>query len=104
MVRLRDALKPVPIYDGNKVVPITLEWLAISRVAEDQHGPETCVLYFLNAQGRPEEFLQFDSLEIAMDQAHAIAGVDQGEWRTCSVVVTSEGPWNTMTLSHPLSG
>ena len=65
-VRLRDDLKPVPIYTGDPVAPISAEWLAITFVpATPKCVVESYVIFFLDCDGRELEFLSFDTLEIA---------------------------------------
>lgn len=78
VARLPGALTPVPIYAGEPPAPIDCAWLVISRVQ-----PETFVLYFVGSRGEIHELLQFETLRIALDQAHAIAGFPQSEWTTC---------------------
>jgi hypothetical protein len=103
VARLRHELKPVPIYDGRDLAPIHVDWLAISHIPEDANSRETFILYWLNGRGRPQEILEYDTLEIALDQAQTIAGINQDEWHSCAVVVMCAGHWDKMDLSHPIN-
>ena len=40
---------------------------------------------FLDEHGSPMERLRFETLEIAIDQAHAICGYPRAGWLTCDV-------------------
>jgi hypothetical protein len=71
LARLPLALTPVPIYAGEPPTPMDCDWLAISCVT-DEDGDESFILYFLDGGGRIREVLQFETLDIALDQAHAI--------------------------------
>ena len=94
-VRLRDDLKPVPIYSPD---PISAEWLAITFApATPKNVVESYVIFFFDSDGRELEFLQFDTLDIALDQAHAIVGVKQDEWHQCSKPLPDE--WEDFDLS-----
>src|SRR5262245_28356897 len=86
VVRLREELSPVPIYRGLDGEPIAAEWLAISEVRDHDDEPSDFCLYLLDREGAPSECLQFETLDIALDQAHDIVGVARVEWLTCSVV------------------
>jgi hypothetical protein len=76
LARLPASLRSVPIYSGDPPVPIPCEWLGVAHVSGD--GPhrdrETFILYFLDQNGDPQETLQFETLQIALDQANAICG------------------------------
>jgi hypothetical protein len=66
------------------------DWLAISYVdAPFDRG--VCVLYFLSNSGYVYESLQYETLLIAMDQAHALTGIQRDEWNSCSVPVSAGG-------------
>ena len=79
---------PQPIFSGNPPEPIECSWLAISRVDDGPSAdPETFALYFLTAKGVLQEVLRYGTLEIAMDQAHAITGIPRDHWRPCAAAV-----------------
>ena len=87
-LRMPEHLQPVPIYAPD---PIRPDWLAIVFVPSTPNSVvESFVLYFLDADGNDLEFLQFDTLEIALDQANAIAGVANGDWTQCSTPIPEE--------------
>lgn len=52
---------------------------------------ESYIVNFYSDDGELLEALQFDTLEIALDQAKAIAGIESSEWRKCNVVVPDDG-------------
>jgi hypothetical protein len=82
--RLRDELKPIPIYLDEAMRP---DWVAISHVriwsARRPAGIESFELYFLMDDGSQLDWYGFDTLQIAVDQAKAIAGVQEHEWKAC---------------------
>ena len=87
-LRMPDHLQPVPIYAPD---PIRPDWLAIVFVPSSPNFVvESYVLYFLDADGNDLEFLPFDTLEIALDQARAIAGVADSDWTQCSTPIPKE--------------
>ncbi len=97
--RLRDELKPLPIWSAESHEPINPDWVGINRAVRraDQSSSvaEGYNLAFYRDSGELLEYLQFDTLEIALDQAEAIAGVQPSEWRECDVSVAGDGrvPW-----------
>ncbi|MFT5094953.1 MAG: hypothetical protein ACI8P0_000090 [Planctomycetaceae bacterium] len=87
-LKLPDSLKPVPIYLPE---PIRPEWLAVTFVPSTPKSvAETYVLSFLDTDGDELEFLQFETLEIALDQARAIAGVEHFDWTECSTPIPND--------------
>jgi hypothetical protein len=99
VAKLPAALRPVPIYAGDPPAPIPCEWLGVSHVND---GPsanaETFLLYFLDGSGEPQEVLQYETLEIAVDQAHAICGYPQREWARCDIPVLDDGSYDVEEL------
>jgi hypothetical protein len=65
--------------------------------------PETFVLYFLDATGTPQELLQYETLQIAVDQAYAIAGYPQQEWTTCDIPVLDDGGYDVAQLKKAVA-
>lgn len=97
--RLRSELKPVSIWSSQSDEPINPDWVGINhtilKVPQGSEEGEAYNLAFYLDDGELLEYLQFDTLEIALEQAKAIAGVEPLEWRECSVSVSSDGrvPW-----------
>lgn len=99
-VRLRDNLKPVEIYIGEPPLPIEPDWVAIT------HGFSRRLdgynLVFFRLDGTMITWEQFETLEIALDQAHAIVGIEHSEWEACHVEITDEDgsiSWEEVTNS-----
>ena len=65
--------------------PIDPAWAAISCCSQADGRDE------LDHRGRTLGLFQFETLEIAMDQAHALAGIDRDAWRACALVVNADG-------------
>jgi hypothetical protein len=87
-VWLREDLKPVQICMGDPPRPIEPDWLAISHwISGDGEG---CNLVFFRFTGDPITSEQFDTLQIALDQAHAIVGVKHSEWQPCHVEIKDD--------------
>ena len=110
--RLREELKPVKIYPADTLEPIRPDWVAITHgiVTSDRlvAPGEGFNIAFLTDNGQHLAFMQFETLEIAIDQAHAIAGIRHGEWTACHVEVTDdEGriPWSLVAQQrHSVDG
>ena len=100
-VRLRDELKPVEIYMGNPPNPINPDWVAIThailRSRQRPDGIESFNLTFFMDDGKCLTWEQFETLEIAIDQAKAIVGILSDEWNVCRVEITNDDgtiPWS----------
>lgn len=99
VVKLPSALRPVPIYTGDPPDPIPCAWLGVSHVNDGPFAhPETFLLYFLDESGVPQEVLQYETLEIAVDQAHAICSYPQQEWARCDMPVLDGGSYDVEEL------
>lgn len=105
VARVPPALRPLPIYRRDPPEPIRCEWLGISHVND---GPpahaETFLLYFLDKVGVVQEVLQYETLEIAADQAHAICGYPQQRWATCDIPVLENGAYEVGALRMAAGG
>lgn len=92
-VRLRSELLPVPIYtadeEDSEVEPIPATWLGVLEVEEDRR--QSYELGFYTDDGRWLEGLQFDSLDIALDQATDIVGVLPDEWEPTDIPIPEDG-------------
>ena len=75
------AFRPT-IWSGDPPDQIKPAWAAVSRCSSSDRS-ERFVLYFLDGSGSVLEDLQYETLEIAIDQAHALAGVPAHSWQTC---------------------
>ena len=102
-VRLRDDLKPVEIYMGDPLEPINPDWVAIThgviRSSRRPDGIEGFNLTFFMDDGSCLTHEQFETLEIAIDQAHAIVGIRPDEWALCRVEITNDDgsiPWQAV--------
>lgn len=62
----------------------------VARTERRPGGTEGFNLYFLLDDGRALAVECLESLEIALDQSRAIAGIRHDEWRACQVEVRSE--------------
>lgn len=87
-VRLRDELKPVQIYMGDPPEPIRPDWVAITHGFSKQLDGFN--LTFFRFDGTFITSEPFDTLEIALDQAHAIVGIKHSEWEPCRVEITND--------------
>ena len=93
-IRLRSEHLPVPIYvfsslDGESAdeepIPIEPSWLGIVRWRDGLR--ETFELAFYRDDGRLLESLQYDTLEIALDQAADIVGPEPDGWEAVSIAM-----------------
>ncbi len=102
-VRLREELKPLPIFAGHPPEPINVDWVgishSISKTSQWTDARESYLVNFYAGDGELLECLQFDTLDIALDQSHAIAGIARNEWRNCNVDVSDDGsvPWSRVS-------
>jgi hypothetical protein len=93
VVRLREELKPPEVYDAHGE-HMPGDWLAVTHSVTPYHGRvplERWILYLVDDRGNVGHVEQFDTLEIALDQAHSIFGVERDEWRETHVVI-EDGP------------
>ena len=74
--------QPLRIWAGEPVAPIPAHWAAIALVPT---RPRAYILYLLGHAGEVLETLQYETMRIALDQAHAITGIADGDWRRCNV-------------------
>ncbi len=96
-VILRDNLKPVQIYQADTYLPIDPDWLAITHAQSEADNIDSYNLVFLTFAGVCITWFQFETLEIALDQADDIVGVHASEWTTCHREITNEDgtiPWS----------
>jgi hypothetical protein len=95
-VRLRAELKPMSHYlIGDPPEPLNPTWVGISRFVRSSpripEGRESYKLCFYDKQGEEITYNGFDTLEIALDQAKAIAGIRKDEWCECNIQVPESG-------------
>ena len=102
LARLPSALSPVPIYTGEPPRPIDCDWLALSCVTDNDRD-KTFILYFLDDGGRIRELLQFETLEIALDQVHDICGLAQTACKTCSISMSDDEHFDVTELESVLA-
>jgi hypothetical protein len=90
-VRIREDLKPLIIHDEDDE-PIEAEWAAI--VEGGKAPKEWFRVSFMSDEGEEVESLSFETLEIALDQAKEIAGIDHDEWTECDVTERDGLKWD----------
>jgi hypothetical protein len=102
-VRLRNELKPVEIYMGDPPELIKPDWVAIThailRSGRRPDGIEGFNLVFFMDDGQCVTWEQFETMQIAIDQAKSIIGMLPDEWHTCRVeIVNDDGtiPWTNV--------
>lgn len=102
-VRLRTELKPVEIYMGDPPAPINPDWVAIThailRWRRRPDGIESFNLAFFMDDGQRLTWEQFETLEIAIDQAKSIVGILPDEWHSCRVEIDNDDgsvPWSSV--------
>jgi len=87
--RLPAELRPVAIFPVDTLKPIDPHWVAITHAVAEREGridfSEGFCIYFLTDDGHMLAYEQFDTLEIALDQANAIAGIPRTSWTECHV-------------------
>jgi hypothetical protein len=101
-VRLRDDLKPLPIYlDG----PISPDWIGIThcvgRWERRTDMSDDFIIYFMTDDGRDLEFEQYETLEIALDQAHGRYGIRKDEWVHTNQDVDWSSPLTWKKITQP---
>jgi hypothetical protein len=77
------------IWSGEPAEPIDPAWAAISRCSQADRDDEF-VLYFLDCRGHHLVVLQFETLEIVLDQANDLAAISRDAWRACEEEVDDE--------------
>ena len=85
--------------------PIEPDWVAISSATHPIPGkPPSYILYFIGSSGDILEVLQWDTIQIALDQARQLANVDDSGWATCNLDVPSSGPFDPDQFVQYLAG
>ena len=95
--KVPDEAKPVPIYlDG----PLMSDWLGVISWV----GTEDLELVFYDQDGTPREWLWWESVEIAFDQARDIAGIERTAWIPCARQVRDDETlrWDDLTEMRSL--
>lgn len=80
-VRLRPDLKPVSVY-GSDAEPLPMDWLSIVRYSDGKDLKDTYMLVMSDDTGAVFDWYQYETLQIAFDQAHSIFGVAEDGWET----------------------
>ena len=83
-VRLTEKHRPFEIDVGRLVQP---DWLAITHATGK--NIDSFNLVFFGGDGNPIDWVQYDSVEIALDQAHAMIGVERSEWESCKAEIAN---------------
>lgn len=97
-LRVRDELNPLATWVG----PVHADWLAIAHVVGPR-ADDSFQLALLRAEeasvngeqccGRAKSalltWMDFETLKIAIDQAHAMFGVEGVEWEACRIEITN---------------
>src|SRR2546422_10843839 len=87
--RLAPELKPVQIFLADTLRPIDPDWVAITHAITAREGrvdfDDNFCMHFLTDDGRMLAYEQFDTLEIALDRANAIAGIPLNGWGECHI-------------------
>lgn len=86
-VRVREELKPICIYGDDPPEPLDPEWVGVIEISDmnEGRGPDEYAVALYGSDGRCLEWLQFETLQIALDQARAILGIEQDEWLPCRI-------------------
>ena len=77
---LHPGLQPIPMFAGDPPEPINASLATVVQRRDDNRG-ESFALELYDAAGTLLESLQFETLEIALDQAADIIGVQPADWR-----------------------
>lgn len=91
----------VEIYAGDPPARIEPAAAVVIHAPESLHQREVYVFELLGSHGALLESLQFDTLEIALDQAHDLAHIPHSAWIATQYVLPDK--WDQLTLSklHP---
>ena len=88
---------------GDPPTPISPDWVAITHGGIwsrcRPNGIEGFNLAFFMDDGLCVTSEQFETLEIALDQAKAIVRILHDEWHTCNVEITNQDgsiPWSSV--------
>ena len=101
--RLPPELRPVAIFSADTLEPIDPDWVAITHAIAAREGRTDFLdgfcIYFLADDGRMLAYEQFETLEIAIDQANAIARIPLSAWTECHIVLPEDDggeriPWS----------
>lgn len=82
-VRLREELRPIRVLVESEAAE--MEWLLIMHVTDPSRAMESFDLVFLRAVGTAFPWMGYETLRIAMGQAHALVRVEYVEWDPCKI-------------------
>ena len=91
--------RELPIYSGEPLLPLPASWIAISEVPESLPEDDSYCMYVIDDVGEIHECLQWETLEIAIDQGRWILGIEKWAWIECSVLV-QDGPFDVAALER----
>jgi hypothetical protein len=80
------AAHPLPIY-SDTLEPLPARWAAISICVSLRRA---FVLYLLGETGSILESAQYETMRIALGQAHALLGLELSDWTSCELQVGPE--------------
>lgn len=101
MVRITrwPADRELPIFAGEPLLPLPASWIAISEVPESLAEDDSYCMYVIDDVGEIQECLQWETLEIAVDQGRWILGIAKSAWIECGVLVP-DGPFDVAALER----
>ena len=67
--------------------PAPAIWVGISLTRAGRGKTPHYTLYLLGPEGEVLDYFDWESMEIALDQARAVARVDRDVWRECRIDV-----------------
>jgi hypothetical protein len=89
-------LKPLEISSGDALKRRPVDWLGISHAvfppSPQGRSRECYLLGFYSESGELLDVIACDSLDLAIDQGHAIAEVRPDEWQECLEILIGETP------------
>lgn len=87
IARIPDSAHPLPSGFWGDGVSVRAGWAAIAIVLQERHRVPNYHLYWLGDDGEMLDLLDYESMEIALDQARVQAHIQAGSWRKCKIPV-----------------
>ena len=94
--------RELPIFAGEPLLTLPARWIAISEVPGSLPEDDSYCMYVIDDVGEIPECLQWETLEIAVDQGRWILGIAKSAWIECRLLVPG-GPFDVAALERAMT-
>lgn len=87
IARIPESAHPLPPGYWGDGVSVRADWAAIAIALQERHRVPSYHLYWLGGDAEMLDLHDFESMEIALDQARVLAHIQLSSWRKCKIPV-----------------